>query len=166
MSRTSNLETFSYYKVASKDLNYTNTEPKNPIIATRKKDVIDILYQTYPLRPALPYIRIEEQHSFILQGMEADRKRPGFQSFWYLTMRGEKGLCWEMRNGEKAGLDPAFCADAILEAAEAERRKDLEAAVADMAIWGRAEQTRQALFGELPAMAVPLEIWKLNWTLD
>jgi hypothetical protein len=28
------------------------------------------------------------------------------------------------------------------------------------------EQTRQALFGELPAMAVSLEIWKLNWTLD
>jgi hypothetical protein len=50
MSRTSNLETFSYFKVASKDLNYTNTEPKNPIIATKKKDVIDILYQTYPLR--------------------------------------------------------------------------------------------------------------------
>jgi hypothetical protein len=24
----------------------------------------------------------------------------------------------EMRNGEKAGLDPAFCADAILAAAE------------------------------------------------
>jgi len=38
--------------------------------------------------------------------------------FWYLTMRGEKGLCLEMRNGEKAGLDPAFCADAILAAAE------------------------------------------------
>ncbi|KAJ6935575.1 hypothetical protein NC652_010557 [Populus alba x Populus x berolinensis] len=97
-------------------------------------------------------------------------------------MRGEKGLCLEMRNGEKTGLDPAFCADAILAAAEVERRKDLEAAVADMAIWGRAwyfasivlgsgflgfwqttfEQTRQALFGELPAMAVSLEIWKLN----
>ncbi|KAJ6925906.1 hypothetical protein NC651_010369 [Populus alba x Populus x berolinensis] len=52
-------------------------------------------------------------------------------------MRGEKGLCLEMRNGEKAGLDPAFCADAILAAAEAERRKDLEAAVADMAIWDK-----------------------------
>jgi hypothetical protein len=45
-----------------------------------------------------------------------------------------------MRNGEEAGLDPGLGADACLAAAEVlvavERRKDLAAAVADMAIWG------------------------------
>jgi hypothetical protein len=38
--------------------------------------------------------------------------------FWYLTMRGENLALFGDAKRRKAGLDPAFCADAILAAAE------------------------------------------------